>query len=253
MIKMDLKRVFMSLAVVSLSQGLFAQNSTWYLGMNLGGMKPRLPSAMFVNNGSNLIYPYNVDRYSTGESSALLFTAEAGRFWQRAARLLPGLALGIKYQHLFSNTIHGQIMQYSVPKFINYDYAWDVSVDTLSAYSKLELIQLGLVMPYVSGGLGVAMNHANSYRESALPGILARDYPGYGSHTQSNLAYDLGVGIDILLKPNMLASFGYSYQYLGHVQSSQGLRFPPLDIRLNTNAFFVGVAYLFDKKNDGIK
>lgn len=250
---MDLKRVFMSLAVVSLSQGLFAQHSTWYLGMDLGGMKPRLPSAMFVNNGSNLVYPYNFDRYSTDESSTLLFSAEAGRFWQRTSRLLPGLALGIKYQHFFSNAIHGQVMQYSVPKFTNYDYAWDVSADTLSAYSKLELIQLGLIMPYVSGGLGLAMNHANGYRENALPGILPRDYPGYGNHTQSNLAYDLGVGIDIFLQPNVLASLGYSYQHLGHVQSRQDLRFPPLDISLNANAFLVGVTYLFDKNNNGIK
>jgi opacity protein-like surface antigen len=253
MIKMDLRRVFISLAALSLSQGMHAQNSTWYMGMNLGGMKPSLPSAILVNNGSNLAFPNDVDRYSTHESSALFLSAIAGRFWQRSSRMLPGYALGLKYQHLFSNTIHGQVMQYSVPKFINYDYAWNVSVDTLSAYSKLELIRLGIVIPYVIGGLGVAMNHSYGYHERALPGIFARDNPGFGSHTQSNLAYDLGLGIDIALKPELMFSLGYSYQHLGSVHSGQGLRFPPLDMNLNANALFAGMTYLFDKKNNVTK
>lgn len=253
MIKMDLKGVLIPLLLLSLSQEMQAQNGIWIVGMDLGWMKPNLPEAILLNNGSNLASPYNLDSYSTHESSPFFLSAEVGRFWQRTERMLPGYALGLKYQHLFTNTINGQVMQYSVPKFINYDYAWDVSVDALLAYSKVELIQLGMVAPYVSGGLGIAMNHSKGYHEIALPGIFARDNPGFGARTQSNLTYDLGLGIDIALQPEILFSLGYSYQHFGSVHSGQGLNFPPLDMNLNANAFFAGVTYLFDKKNNVIK
>ena len=203
-----------------------------------------------VNNGSLYDEPEDFDRYSLNGPKPILIAAEAGRSWQQERYWLPKYSLGLRYQHLFANTIDGTITQYSLPSKVNYNYTWSVSSDVLSAYTKLDLLTLGPIMPYVNAGLGMSFNRSGAYNEYAASDVTSRVSPDYASCTQSNFAYDLGLGIDAVIRPNIVFSLGYDYQQLGAISSGPG-QTTWSGARLNagtlsTNTLLLGLTYLFD-------
>lgn len=275
---MDFRRVLVGsvlILLLSLSQTLTAQQSdaptqssdmsklhadfgqNWFLGLEGALLKTDIRSVLLINNGSNLDYPNDLDRYSTNDKNPWSLAVNAGRFWQRDEQWFPGYALGLKYQHLFSQDITGQVMQYSVPRYTNYSYRWDVQVDALLAFAKLELVKLGFLTPYINGGIGVSRNHSASYHEIAYPGIDVRDSPAFGSHTKSQFTYDLGIGINVAMNPNIIVSLGYDYQNFGKLSSGSGQAqwvSQQLNLgNLKANEFVLGATYLFDSNKSNFK
>jgi hypothetical protein len=159
----------------SVGQSYHAKNayhSGWFVGAEAGIMHPRGQSTMLVNSGSDMDPPNNVDRYTVNTSHHNYMGAALGRFWRRDEPALPGIAFGLRYQYIFSHAIDGDVIQYSLSDYNNYRYSWDLSGDVLTAFTKVELIRLGPVMPYVNGGVGVSFNQAGTYNETAAVGIF---------------------------------------------------------------------------------
>lgn len=228
----------------------FISEGSWYAGVDVGILKPNIGSTMLVNNESLFDQPNWIDRYSTQSSTHPLIAVEGGKFWRRNDKRLPGYALGLRYQHLFTRAISGRVTQYSEPRFNNYDYSWDIQSNIVSAYTKLQLIQWGRVTPYVSGGIGAAFNQSGQYTETADPGIDGRDTPDFRSGTQTNFAYDLGAGLDFVVNPKLLLSLGYDFQSLGEVSSHRAITtWSSQKLRLGNfyaNTALLSLTYLFD-------
>ncbi|MDI1352640.1 MAG: outer membrane beta-barrel protein [bacterium] len=195
----------------------------WFVGMQSGAFWADLPSGLTVNNGAPYASPYNLDQYSLNDKTTATLSLLAGYKWNTLNQWLPGYAVALNYQHFFANNVNGSITQYSLPQFTNYNYSLDVNSDVFSLYSKFDLFHYARLIPFLDLGLGVAMNHANSYGEIALPGVTPRESPRYRNHTESNFAYRLGFGVDYVIKPNLLVSLSYAYQDLGSVHSGNGV------------------------------
>ncbi|KTD34720.1 hypothetical protein Lmor_1253 [Legionella moravica] len=238
----------------------FTGQGSWFASVGAGLTKPSIPAGFWINNGSDFDPPFNMDVYSAKWSDPYIVSAMLGRMWQRPSLFIPGYALGLRYQHFFAKDITGLVMQYSLPEFINYEYNLGVRINTLSVYTKLDLVKLGRVLPYLTGGIGLSSNHSEIYEEKPLPGIVPRDNPSFAARTKSQFTYDLGLGVDVVINPQVILSLGYAYQYFGKFNTGYGQRAEwtsqRLDLgKLTANTVRLELTYLFDKKekNEFIK
>lgn len=227
----------------------------WFVGVEAAALWPNTPSVMTVSNGSFYPSPYDVDRYSIEAGTDAALSARVGYKWQRQREWIPAYALALRYQHMIANDVGGHIMQYSMPEFLNYDYHWDLHSDTLSLDAKIDLHQYGRFTPFVDLGLGFALNHAGGYSETAFAGVSPRESAAYQSHSQSDLAYNLGLGVDYAIAPQFSLSLSYDYQNLGSFKSGYGRgswhaeRLSLGDYKANT--LTAGLTYYFDSLMPG--
>lgn len=228
-----------------------ASNGHWFAALGAGAQYPDWHANIPVNNGSNLPTPYNVDLYSTQTNAQPVIAVFAGRRWERDVRFLPAYSLGVFWQYLFTTQVGNQVMLYSDPQYVNYNYQWNVDANLVLASGKLNLIQYGMFSPFVNGGIGGAFNHAGFYHESALPNVTPRNPPGFSSHVSTQFAYNVGAGLDVRVRPNMIVSAGYLYQDLGNVLSGSGTgTWANQDLNIGayrSNEFLISLTYLFEK------
>lgn len=223
----------------------------WFIGTELDLLWPNVNNRMTIPNGSNFPPPENLDNYSISKpSNQPMLALSAGYRWQRNQTLIPAYALAVKYQHLFSQNLQGEIQQYSLNEFNNYTYTWDMNLNVLSLNSKINLVKYQRIMPYIDVGIGASFNQSETYREWALPGITARDSPSFASHTQTEFAYNAGAGIDLIVTNQLLLSLGYDYQSFGRLQSGSGQStWTGTSLKLGhfkTNTILLGLTYQID-------
>ena len=226
------------------------RRGNYFFGVQGSALWSMVGDSILVNNYSDLDPPMDVDIYSTNDKTRGAIGLVLGETWHRNRNILPDYGLGIRYQHLFQNTISGDIEQYSLPQYQNYSYTWGNSANTLTVFTKLNLFNYSHISPYVEAGLGVSFNQTMQYQETAFSGVTPRTSPDFGAGTNTAFAYHAGAGIDIPLTNQWTASVGYEYQNLGGVTSKAGA-----DSWSNTtlslgnyqlNSVLVRINYLFD-------
>lgn len=194
----------------------------WFITAGSGAQFPTVSSSMTVKNGSNFTPPHDVDTFTTPnlDNTAILFFS-AGRRWETESTWVSAYSLGIYYQYLFSNQLQGSITQYSTPAFENYAYTWSTTSNVILGSAKANLMQYNRFSPYLTGGLGIALNQSANYTETAYSGVTPRDNPDFSGSQSAQFAYQAGVGLDIKITDPLFASIGYLYQNIGSV-SGQG-------------------------------
>ena len=226
--------------------------TNWYTLLEGGASQPSISSDS-VDNGSNFASPYNMDFYSTKKTSQGFASIGAGYFWTQGTTWFSAFGLGLRYRYMIPQNIGGQVTQYTLPEFTNYNYQLKIASNTLTAQTKLNFIDFKMLAPYVSAGLGLAINNAEVYSETALPSVTSRISPGFGSKTNNNFTYNFGVGLDLKMNrafnQQLVLSLGYEYQNLGKIKSSNGVStWSNTSLNLGTyvtNLWVVGLAYLY--------
>lgn len=196
----------------------------WFLTAGGGLAFPSFGhSNLSVANNSGFPNPFNQDAYTVHQKPQPLFFMGLGRRWETVKRWLPAYSLGLYYQHFFATNMGNQITQYSAPGFTNYQFNWDLSSDVLLIGAKLNLLRYYRLLPYVSAGLGCALNKSGGYSESALPGLTdTRVSASYQARTMLQFAYNVGAGFDFQLTKAFLVSAEYQFQNLGNTSLGHG-------------------------------
>lgn len=195
----------------------------WIASIDLGLQNVQSGDAMRVNNGSDFASPSNMDIYTADNSNnQTSLGLTAGYRWQNESLWLPQYALGFRYKYLFSNEMNGQIIQYSLPEFTNYNYTLKTSSNVFLAAGKADIYKYKQVMPYLSLGLGLSLNDV-SYSESALAGVTPRVSPNFASLTSNEFAYTLGAGLDLQFTQQIIFSIGYEFQDMGAFSTGPGI------------------------------
>jgi len=195
----------------------------WYGTLGGGAQWAQSQSSFTVPNGSQYTAPHQLDLFSVQHHvTGGLFFLSAGRQWKLDRDWFSAYSLGAYYQRLLNHNITGTIKQYSKSEFLNYSYQWGSSTSVVLLSGKLNMRQIRQWSPYLSLGLGVAMNQTQDYSETAFTGVTARNNPSYRNGTSTNFAYQAGLGIDYQLKPAWIISLGYAYQSVGPIQSGPG-------------------------------
>lgn len=196
--------------------------SNYFMGVQGSALWSMAGDRILVNNHSDLDPPMDVDIYSANDNTRGAIGLVLGETWHENRKILPDYGLGFRYQHLFQNSISGDIEQYSLPQYNNYSYTWGNSANTLTVFTKLNLFNYYHISPYIEAGLGVSFNQTMQYQETAFSGVTPRISPDFGGGTNTAFAYHAGVGVDIPLTNQWSASIGYEYQNLGKVSSKDG-------------------------------
>lgn len=150
------------------------------------------------------------------------FFVDGGYTWKRKSNWLPYYSIGARYSYAAPMTVSGNIDQYSVPGFTNYGYQYSIQQQSILAILKADLFRWKKIMPYVTGGAGLAINNAFNYKEQAYSGVTPRVSPGYQSNATTNFSYILGGGFDVILTKKLWLNLEYNYANYGTVKTGYG-------------------------------
>ncbi len=226
--------------------------SYWFLSGQVGGQSMVVSSAR-VNNNVALTRPFNQDIYtSSGSNASTLLGVQIGGRWQINTKWLTGISLGAQYQYFFETDVTGQVQQFSLPRFTNYQYQLSTATNLIVAHGKLHLLEYKKFSPFLQGGIGGAIHNTRNYTETALVNVTPRVSPRFRNHTNSEFAYILGAGIEYWLSQVLILSAAYQYSALGTLVSGHGtstwsgeqLNFGNTD----SSAFIFSLIYLFGAK-----
>lgn len=199
-----------------------APSQNWF--MSVGGGMTRLNFADKVNvdNGTQMVPPNNIDYFTVNNPKAGIFQYNLGYQWHDESPYFPYTSFFLQYRHYFRTNITGNVVQFSLPTFNNYQYKMSYEADMLTLNGKFDLINYHHFLPYVSAGLGFIVNHLNDYSESVHPNVTPRIPPSYQGNTKLKGALTLGVGIDYLISQHYGLTLGYDHVFQGIAKSGPG-------------------------------
>jgi len=203
---------------------LFDTGNIWFVGAGAGAGWAKLPdSSTTVSNGAPESAPFNQDLYTIKNPSANpMWQVSAGYRWQHDQLFIPYSSIYLQYRHYNDADVTGQIYQYSLPEFLNYNYNFSYTADLITVNGKLDLGKNDKVMPYVAGGVGVMMNRLEDYRENQTANVTARISPNFNANTATHFAATLGVGVDVTLSRNVWLTLGYDHVFQTGLPGASG-------------------------------
>jgi opacity protein-like surface antigen len=219
----------------------------WYLGANTGATFPQVDNDNFLATSAG--WPNDQYRYS-GANSAALLSLFGGYTWNTGRNWFPFYSLAASYSYVFPAKINGVIRQYSLPIFENYNFNYKVQRQTFLAIFKTDIYRWQNIMPFLTAGVGFSILKASNYTENPVPGVTARLSPGLGSHTNINVSYTFGAGLDFILQKNIVLSAEYQYGYFGHTATGAGIAGytnQKLSTTLSANTLILSANYFLDK------
>lgn len=196
--------------------------SDWYYALGMGGAFPSIARQARVNNNSGFPPPNIYDLYSTNISRHVTALGEIGKYYRDWVPHIRGMALGLQYQHMFTDDIGKHIVLYSAPNFFNYHYQLDVSSNLLLVNARFDLINMNQFTPYLGIGAGLEQLVVSGYNEGPEPNVTARTSPDFRRNTEYNFAYQFSAGLSYKLCPDTDLSFTYLYQHIGKVETENG-------------------------------
>ncbi len=231
---------------------LFSSTGNWFVTLGAGEQYPQWNNPIKVNTG--LAAPYNKDYYPTKSKNEPVIALSLGRRWKRESYWLPTYSFGVFWQYFFRTDLGNSIALYSLPEFASYSYHWQLTSNLLLASAKFNLFEYGKLSPYVNGGIGTSFNRTSGYKERAPVGVTARVNPAFANFSTSEFSYHLGIGLDLQVMPQLIASLGYIYQDLGPTSSGPGKgtwsnqSLNPGSYR--SNEILISLSYLLGEKNN---
>lgn len=161
---------------------------------------------------SDSFYNYTAERSS---QTAQLFSLFLGAEWPLHPSWEGQLGIGYRQTRIFP--VKGTLTQGAdVPSQDSFTYNYNIVTKQLVLEGKLLYNYHYLCMPYLTGGLGFAMNKSYGF----TPNIPANETftRNYTSHTNNAFSYSLGIGVDIDMGSEFRVGAGYRFTNLGEVK-----------------------------------
>lgn len=130
------------------------------------------------------------------------------------------LDLGVDIAGAGNAKLTGNIWEDANPILNNFTYAYNVYNVHVAFKGKLIGNLERFVAPYLSGSIGVGLNHA--YNFTSTP-IISQEVPApfFTSNTEVALTYSLGIGLQKALTTNWQVAIGYEFADWGNNQLSR--------------------------------
>ncbi len=144
-------------------------------------------------------------------------------------------------------TMSGNIWDDAEPQFNNYTYTYQIKHSHVALKGKLLADGGYIVIPWVSGSVGVGFNQAHGFSNQPLIS-QAIAMPNFTNHTTTAFTYTLGAGIARRINSHWQAGIGYEYADWGKSQlspaSGQTLNSGLALSHLYTNGLLFNLTYL---------
>lgn len=195
----------------------------WYVNLGAGVDFPHINRNAYVTTGPG----WPDDRYvrQSTQNTALVIgglgytwfnQSTSDSFW------FPFISLGLSYTYVLESQIKGEIQQYSLTQFTNYNYQYRFQRQTVLALVKFDIYRFRVLMPYLIFGGGASFNRSTNFSEEARANVTPRLSPGFNSNTQVHNSAMGGVGLDLIIQDNLWGSFQYDYGFYGYTKTGYG-------------------------------
>lgn len=116
-----------------------------------------------------------------------------------------GLAIATTTEAVLS----GEIWEDGLPEFNNFKYKYKLQHSHLALKGKLLLDKKYALTPWVSGSLGIGLNHTRFSNIPLVDGAITM--PDFKKDTTTTLTYSLGAGVQYKLDQKMQIGIGYEF------------------------------------------
>lgn len=113
-----------------------------------------------------------------------------------------------------SVTSTGEVWQFGLPGYHNFNYVYHIQSSRVVATGKVLSTFKQVIHPYVSGELGAAFNAASSYQEIPLSEDSVAMSP-FAGHTRNSFSWGIGTGVDVDINAHLRIGIGYQFVDLG--------------------------------------
>jgi opacity protein-like surface antigen len=176
------------------------------------------------------------------------FSTAIGYLWKLQTDYLPFISVGLQYHYTTPIVMSGYIYEVNLDNSINLTHSlysrYQVKQQSCSLQTKMDLYRWQNLMPYFAFGLGASWNRINNFSTLAFDPALDDLSFLASTNTSSDFTYNLGVGIDYLVNPDLWLSLGYTYDSFGKNEIGQLLRYTNFVTPLTPLAAFVKNANL---------
>lgn len=234
-----------------ISTWVFAAKGHIFLGGTIAASKATMgnnnPIINYYDDNLTDAYPLH-NRHTNTAIIGLI----SGYEFERAG-LIPAIALGFGvYGTPGAYDYKGQVIETAIgdPSSTLYNYQYHVNSTRLMFEAQFTGALLEQLAPFITMGMGPAWNRLSGYKESPVDNTGYVALPPFQSHTNTNFAYQVGLGVGYAFNFDHIAadyqheriSLGYRYANLG--DTSFGTRGAVYPYSLNTGRLSSNEAYL---------
>ena len=160
------------------------------------------------------LQPDNKKTYTADNNTSVIAAGELFFGMQHTLNALFQGQIGLAIATVSNVTFSGTIWDDANPNLNNYTYTYTVQHSHLAVKGKL-LMDLGHALsPYISASVGAGYNQARNFIITpSNSGSVAP--PGFLSHTQTNLTYTLGIGMQTEITNHWQVGVGYEFANWG--------------------------------------
>lgn len=174
-----------------------------------------------VNRNQTLFLTPEIEKHY--EAKKLTNTLTNGEFFLGLQKKLSdqvqsqlGVSLGITR----NAKLQGEIWDENDPQFNNHSYQYKIQHQHVALKSRLLIDKGYLLIPYISGSIGIGFNHAHAFNNSPLiPEALPNN--NFTNNIKTSLTYSLGAGVQKRLNPNWQLGIGYEFYNWGKSELGQ--------------------------------
>jgi opacity protein-like surface antigen len=141
--------------------------------------------------------------------------------FENALRQKCSYQLGLSYYQSSLFTSQGNVYQFGDPAFNNLRYNFQIMSRRVLFEGKLLRTFKNLFHPYLTAGIGEAINRSYSYKEDPITTDAVPMAIPFDNHTSRSLTYSAGLGIDIDITKNVRIGASYRYLDLGRARLNQ--------------------------------
>ena len=165
------------------------------------------------------VQPESERTYIANQQTKTLADAELFIGIQRGLNPRFNGQIGLEIATTSNAGLSGNIWDDAGPEFNNFTYHYQVRHNHIAVKGKL-LADIGqLVIPYISGSLGVGFNQAGQYTNTpTIP--EAGVQPNFASHTITAFTYTVGIGVQHALTEHSQIGLGYEFADWGQSRLS---------------------------------
>lgn len=124
------------------------------------------------------------------------------------------LLLELNLYHTFAS-VTGDVWQYKLPQFNNYDFDAPVTSNRLMFDFKPSLFTWKNITPYSILGVGETWNSVSYHEKSRKSDIDPKSRLILSKHKIAQFAWEVGVGFNVVLSDRLSISAEYIYAFLG--------------------------------------
>jgi opacity protein-like surface antigen len=237
------------------STSTFATHGHTYLGGTIGASKAIMgnsnPTITYYDGNLTDAYPVH------GRQASTAIIGINGGYEFVGAGYMPAIALGLGIYGMPGDYDYkGQLIETAIgdPSSMLYNYKYHVNSTRLMFETQFTWL-FEKIAPFINIGFGPAWNRLSGYTESPVDSTAYVALPPFQSRTNTNFAYQLGLGVGYAFnfkrgvsENHDRISLGYRYVNLGNTSfGTRGAVYPyNLDTgKLTSNEVYLSYTHLF--------